>query len=152
MTAVENKIPNVSNLVTKTDYNTKINEIEKKITNHNHDKYITTSEFNNLAANLLVENELKKLQKFDSRYFRGRNRFEEDGVQNYLVFQPMYKYLLKIGSTESIAEWESKGLSNEVFKPLDNSLAPEVKFTGKRMYVKFSRSCLKQDIQSWKKQ
>ena len=31
LTAVENKIPNISNLVRKTDYNTKINEIEKKL-------------------------------------------------------------------------------------------------------------------------
>ena len=34
----------------KTDYNTKINEIEKKITDHNLDKYITTPEYNKLAA------------------------------------------------------------------------------------------------------
>ena len=50
MTAVENKIPSVSNLVKKTDYNTKITEIEKKLTDHNHDKYITTPEFNKLNA------------------------------------------------------------------------------------------------------
>ena len=50
LTAVENKIPSVSNLVKKTDYNTKINEIEKKITDHNHDKYITTPEFNKLTS------------------------------------------------------------------------------------------------------
>ena len=50
MTAVENKIPNVSNLVKKTDYDTKVNEIEKKISDHTHDKYITTPEFNELAA------------------------------------------------------------------------------------------------------
>ena len=43
LTAVENKIPNISSLVKKTDYNTKITEIEKKITDHNHDKYVTTS-------------------------------------------------------------------------------------------------------------
>ena len=36
--------------MTKTDYNTKISEIENKLNNHNHDKYITTPEFNNLAA------------------------------------------------------------------------------------------------------
>ena len=36
------------------------------------------------------------------------------------------------------------GLSNEVIKSPDNSLAPAVKFTGKRMYVEFSGSCLKQ--------
>ena len=32
LTAVQNKIPSVSNLVKKADYNTKVNEIEKKIT------------------------------------------------------------------------------------------------------------------------
>ena len=52
LTAVENKIPNVSSLVKKTNYNTKITEIEKKLTDHNHDKYITTPEFNTLAADV----------------------------------------------------------------------------------------------------
>ena len=50
LTAVENKIHNISNLVKKTDYNTKINEIGKKITDHDHDRYITTPEFNRLTA------------------------------------------------------------------------------------------------------
>ena len=50
MTAVENKLLDVSNLVKKTDYNTKNNEIEKKVLDHDHDKYITTSEFNKLAT------------------------------------------------------------------------------------------------------
>ena len=51
LAAVENKVPNVSNLVKKTDYNTKISEIENKITtDHDHDKYITTQEFNKLAS------------------------------------------------------------------------------------------------------
>ena len=50
-TALENKIPNVSNLVKKTDYNTKITEIENKITtNHDHDRYVTTQEFNKLTS------------------------------------------------------------------------------------------------------
>ena len=49
-TAAETKIPNVSNLVNKTNYNTKISEIENKITNdYDHDKYITTQESNKLA-------------------------------------------------------------------------------------------------------
>ena len=39
-------------LVKKTDYNTKITEIEKKLTAHNHDKYITTPEFSNLTADV----------------------------------------------------------------------------------------------------
>ena len=51
LTAVENKTPNVSNLVEKADYNTKISEIENKITDHDHsNKYITTPEFNKLTA------------------------------------------------------------------------------------------------------
>ena len=54
MNAVENKIPNVSSLVKNTDYYTKISDIEKKITDHNHDKYITTPEFNNLAARVFT--------------------------------------------------------------------------------------------------
>ena len=34
----------------KTDYNTKINEIEKKLTDHDHGKYIATPEFNKISA------------------------------------------------------------------------------------------------------
>ena len=52
LTTVENKIPSVSNLVKKTGYKTKITEIENKLTDHNHGKYIATPEFNNLAADV----------------------------------------------------------------------------------------------------
>ena len=37
-TAVENKIPNVSSLVNKTNCDTKISEFEKNLTDHNDDK------------------------------------------------------------------------------------------------------------------
>ena len=43
-------MPDVSNLVKKTDYNAKNTEVENKLNNHKHDKYITTSEFSKLAA------------------------------------------------------------------------------------------------------
>ena len=46
LTAVENNIPCVSILVKETDYNTKITEIEKELTDHKHGKFITTPEFN----------------------------------------------------------------------------------------------------------
>ena len=52
LATVENKIPNLSNLFNNTDYNTKITEIENKLPNHNHDKYIDTQEFNKLAADV----------------------------------------------------------------------------------------------------
>ena len=52
MTTVEHKITSISGLVKKTDYNTKITDIENKLNNHNHDKYVATSEFSTLAANV----------------------------------------------------------------------------------------------------
>ena len=52
LTTVENKIPSVSSLVKKTEYDLKSSELEKKLTDHDHDKYVATSEFNTLAANV----------------------------------------------------------------------------------------------------
>ena len=50
---MENKTPNVSSLVKKkTDDDTKISELEKKLADHNHDEYIGTPEFNALAADV----------------------------------------------------------------------------------------------------
>ena len=37
LNAVENKIPDVSSLVKKTDYNAKISKAENKVNDHNHD-------------------------------------------------------------------------------------------------------------------
>ena len=64
----------------------------------------------NKTNHLLVENELNKLDKFDKAYFRSENYFE-DGTQNYLVFQPLYKYFEKTG--DKVSSWKSKGLSGE---------------------------------------
>ena len=54
LTAVENKIPDVSSLVKKTDYDTKVSEIENKITDHNHYKYINTTEFRTLTTGIFT--------------------------------------------------------------------------------------------------
>ena len=54
LTTLENKIPSVSNLVKKPDYSTKVTEIENKLNNHSHGKYIDTSEFNTLTTIFLV--------------------------------------------------------------------------------------------------
>ena len=50
MNTVKNKIPDVSSLVKKTNYDTKISETEKELTDHNHDKYIATPEFNKFTV------------------------------------------------------------------------------------------------------
>ena len=62
ITAVENKIPNISSLAEETDYNTKITEIEKKLTDQNHDKYITTPEFNKLTGENFAARKNKQIQ------------------------------------------------------------------------------------------
>ena len=45
----------MSSLVKKTDSDTKISDIEKEITDHDHNKYVTTPEFNTLAARAFNE-------------------------------------------------------------------------------------------------
>ena len=69
---MENKIPNVSSLVKKTDYDTKISELEKKITDHKHGKYITTPEFNKITAEYFAE---YIIQKISTSKFNNKDRF-----------------------------------------------------------------------------
>ena len=99
----------------------------------------------NKSKNLLVENELNKLKTFDSSYFIGKSHFEEDGTQNYLVFQPMYRYFKMITNTDYVSSWKSKGLSAETIKlptTFDNSLTPAVSYYGTKTRAKFTGSCL----------
>ena len=132
MTTVENKIPSISGLVKKTGYNTKITDIENKLNNHNHDKYVATSEFNTLATNVfnarLAQANLITKTDFDAKlsslnrkitanktkyflndddlsYYRGKQYFdEESGKQNYLVFLPISKYF-KLNSVAGAADY-----------------------------------------------
>ena len=67
----------------------------------------------NKEKHLLVESDLKKLKTFDSSYFIGKRHFEEDGTQDYLVFQPLNKYFKVITNTGYISSWKSRGLSAE---------------------------------------
>ena len=80
-------------------------------------------------------------------YYRGKIYFEEDGIQNYLVFQPMYKFFKQINN-DYISQWKSKGLSNEIITApsvLNNFLNPSLKYLGVKLKVRFSGSCLKQN-------
>ena len=72
-----------ANFITKTDFDAKLSSLNGKITL-------------NKSKHLIVENELKKLKTFDPSYFIGKSHFEENGTQNYLVFQPMHRYFKQI--------------------------------------------------------
>ena len=103
------------------------------------------------STHLFVENELKKLKTFDSSYFIGKSHFEEYGTQNYLVFQPMYRYFKRIAGVDNgsyIYYWQSKGLSDErinSIKTPNYSITPSLDYYGTKTRVEFNGSCLKQD-------
>ena len=80
-------------------------------------------------------------------YFIGKSHFEEDGAQNYLVFQPIVRYFKSINNTDYISSWKSKGLSPESINPpttSGSSLTPALNYYGTKTRVTFTGSCLKQ--------
>ena len=121
-------------MITKTDFDAKLSILNRKITA-------------NKLEHLLVENELNKLKTFGSSYFIGKI-FEEDGTQNYLVFQPINKYFefANINNEWYITLWKCKLLSEQSIKPpvtSDNNLNPLIDYYNK-IRLKFKESCLKQ--------
>ena len=96
----------------------------------------------NKTKHLPVEHELKKLKIFDSSYFFGKSHFE-DGTQNYLIFQPMYRYfeiIAGIGNRKYIYYWKSKGLSNERISSIaasNCSVTPFLDYYGTKTRVEF---------------
>ena len=82
------------------------------------------------------------------QFIRGKSHFEEDGTQNYLVFQLMYIYFKVIANTRYILKWKSKLLSDESIRPpatSDNSLSLLIDYLGVKIRLKFNGSCLKQN-------
>ena len=125
-------------MIIKTGFDSKLSSLNRKITA-------------NKSKHLLVENELNKLETFDSSYFIGKSHFEEDGVQNYLVLQPIHKYFefVNVNNEWYIPSWKSNGLSEESIKPpvtSDNSLYnPLINYyCNNKIRAKFTGSCLKQ--------
>ena len=129
-----------ANLITKTNFDAKLLSLNRKITG-------------NKSKHLLVENELNKLKIFDSSYFIGKSHFEEDGTQNYLVFQPITRCFKILPNTNYIISWKSKGLSAETIKShtsslltvSDYNLVPTLSYSGTKPKLKFAGRYLKQD-------
>ena len=164
--------------------------MKKKISDHDRDNYITTPEFNTLAADvfdarlatqtdlikksefdaklkaisdrvtnnkskhLLVESELKKLEKFDAAYFRGKNYFDgNDGTQNYVVFQAVNRY----PNNTVIRTWKSKGLSDQFlnsFGTVSEALLSKATkpmhliFNDGSFFIQQKKRCYRQQINS----
>ena len=140
------KIPNFSDPIKKADYDVKISEIESKyFTTSDYNKFTSNtldakitkkivheSDLNETIKTLATKEEIKtlaakvelkeegdkivKLQTYDLSPFIGQSHLNNDGSQNYLVFQPIQKTTTTFsGLPYTVSEWESKGLSNEKF-------------------------------------
>ena len=59
-----------------------------------------------------------KLQAFNSSYFGGKRYFENDGTQNYLVFQPVLKYFKKITKSNHILPSMTLGTEDGIVEKL----------------------------------
>ena len=176
LATVENKIPDVSNLVTKTDYAAKLTKIKNDyVTNAALD-----ARHKDLVQKTTFESELKKLddkasansskvlsyeyklkQKEDTvndlerdpSCFRGKHYFGDDGMQNFFVFQPMYKYFKRvIDSTDNtvyVHYWQSKGLSdgkiNASGTSSSNDQARILEYGGAGIRLKFKEDSLRQN-------
>ena len=94
----------------------------------------------------LIMQQKNDLKNINLGYFRGKSHFDEDGAQNYLVFQSMLKYFM-INNSIWVTKWKSKGLSNEsldVISTSNNSLSPSINHYRDKVRLKFGGSILQQ--------
>ena len=85
-----------ANVVVKTDFDNTVSSLDNEIAT-------------NKTKNKSIENEIKKLKTLDLSFFIGKSHFEEDGSQNYLVFQPIKRYIkLIVNNKLYISSWNLK--------------------------------------------
>ena len=147
VTAIENKTFDVSSLFKKTDYSEEITKIKND--------YVTTAALDarhkDLIQKATFDSETNDLER-DASYFTGKNHFGDDGMQNYFVFQLVYKYLKRVAdSTDKnivyVHYWQSKGISDgKIIAPgtsSRNDMAPILEET--KMRLKFKNDLLRQN-------
>ena len=82
-------------MVKKTDYNTKVTEIENKLNNHNHYKYIDTSEFNKLAVDVfnarLTQTKLVAKTDFNDKLSNLKRKITKNKSDHLLVQNELKK-------------------------------------------------------------
>ena len=79
----------------KTDYDTKITDIENNLNNHNHDKYIDTSEFNKLAVDVfnarIAQANLITKTDFDAKLLSLNKKITQNKTKHLLVESELNK-------------------------------------------------------------
>ena len=85
----------VNSFIKNTHYNTKISENGKNVSDHNHGKYITTPEFNNLAAGVvtarLAQANLVAGTEFDAKLESLNKKINSNKAKHVLVANELVK-------------------------------------------------------------
>ena len=165
VTEIDAKIPDVSSLVKKTDYDTEIGNIKNDYVtnaalNARHKDLIQKAKFDTevkkindkIASNsseVLTSNNrlnqskyrIDELERIASD-FRGKNYFDGNGTQNYLVFQGVYKYFEDVDASKTTIKFYansciSKGLSDEKISSVSGFTRPFIEYTNDRIKLKF---------------
>ena len=91
----ENEMPSVNSLVKKQTITQKLLKLKNKFTDHNHDKYITTPEFNTLAADIfnarLTQVNLITNTDFDAKLSSINRKITKNKTKHLLVENELNK-------------------------------------------------------------
>ena len=124
LTTVENNIPDVNHLVKKTEYNTKVAaDVENKL--NNHDKYIDTSEFNKLAADVfnarIAQANLITKTEFDAKLSSLNRKITSNKTKHLFVENKLNKLkTFDFGYFIGKSYFDEDGTQNSlVFQPLN---------------------------------
>ena len=92
----------------KTDYNNKVTEIESKLNDNNHDKYIHTSEFNTLATNFsnatIAQANLITKTDFDAKLSSLNKKITQNKSKHLLVENELNTLGNKIPDVSSLVK------------------------------------------------
>ena len=133
-------------LVQKTTFESELKKVDDKVSA---DSLKMLSYEHKLKQRGDTINDLDK----DASYFRGKNYFGDDGMQNYFAFQPMHKYFKRVidrtNNTVYVHYWQSKRLSdgkiNAPGTSSSNDQAPILEYRGARIRLKFKGDLLRQN-------
>ena len=134
-------------LVQKTTFNS---ELKKVVDKANENSSNVLSYEHKLKQR---EDTISDLERVAS-YFRGKNYFDGDGTQNYLVFQGVYKNFEDVDVSKTIIKfhansWVSKGLSDEKISSFSGFTRPFIEYTNARIKLKFDGSILREKLSTF---
>ena len=147
LSAVENKIPDITNLITKIDFDTKLKSVSDRVTN-------------NKSKDILLDNELKKLKtRVDSseKIKLNDGQKEISFVKKFISYTQNSNlvYECKVSSMKpsfsGILEWKPKDIYDNSNKNVLNSVqntknvAPDIKNINGQLYVSFNGNYFEQD-------